>query len=1025
MAAKTVTVPINFGRQDKVAPKHAPFGVLASVKNLRHRELGGLGLRNGYQPVDMGTSTADLVAYDLHELNGRLIALGTSTSDGYPTDIWEYTGNATEPWRQSDRSSPRASLPPFTNLRRVASIPHPEGGVTLVDSAAGGGYVCLVYKTSSATACNVLIVKQDDDQVISFERGGNNLGSYTRAIPTFAGGKFFILGVKSDNSIELQSFTPGTSVQWSTFAAVDALSATAVSALDIVPVFNATTALLAVAWDRSTATNLSIKVYQSNGSQLGSTISLASTNTSHISLEADQTANQICLASLDTATLNLRTWNFSGTLLAGPTALTAGSSAQIVRLAFGNGDPLGRVLAVAVNNFTAGVSIAYINPATHSSSTVREIDSARMQTRLLDASSPGAFSHFQLVAFGGLIGPSLASSSNVDATNALFTFGPSVAHVVPRDYLNAKQISVAAGLYLDTTTNRVVWTAGVDDGSELVMPSIALLDFKSQGRRQSAKFGGLLYLSGAPPLVYDGRFACEPGFELPGIISITPSNGAGALTNSATYSYQVHFEFTLSDGSIIEGPPSSILNVTMGASDDTNTVVVQTPHALAVALAGGVYGADVTAVLSRTEWSPSTIDPASGALGAQLSVFRRAKTQAVPTGIPNYGSTLSIVDTISDADLADEGAIYTQSERGALSGTLEHNPPQPCSYLTATEGRILSGGLFHGFEFQLSKEAFLGSVFNWSEFSSFFGQVSGLIRGVYALDSSRLIFTRDEILVFGGSGPDDLGAGAIASPLRIPTIDGLKDWRSLLEVPQGLFLQLDDDKLYQLPRGGGSPQWIGRDIHRELRSFPTITGGCRHRADNAAVFACNNLAETSAKLIVQDLEFGTWLVDEPPLQTSKGISAMVSYGRSVAYVSGGIVYAQSTTGYTDGASTPIIGQLVTRPIYPFGLGGYGEIHDGLISCEFRGACDLQARVSYDDGQTFSGLTTFSLTGSPGESIRRKWALPTTMTSSVVFEFTIVPTGTGTEGIIINQIDLLVSPENGLANLNPAENGSGA
>jgi hypothetical protein len=1027
VAGKKVTVPFNFGRQDRTAPKHAPFGVLGQVKNLRHREVGGLGLRNGYQPLAMTTPSASLVAYDLHEYGGRLIALGSSTSDGYPSDIWEYlgvTGQAGGLWRQGDPAAPRTPLGPFTNMRQVAGIPHPEGGVSFIDGAAGGGYVCLSYRTASGTGCNTLIVRQSDDQTILFERAGNNgLTSFLSGRVVFAAGKFLLMGAASSNAVSILQFTPGTSTAWTAFATVDGANANAVAALDIVAIGNPTTAAVVVAFDRTGSVNLDIKAYSSAGAQVGSTISLGSTSTNQIALEADQTANQILMLSRDGATMNLRTWNFAGTLLAGPTATTNGSTGQLVRVRWTFAMPSnGPAVNAVINNSSNGITIEQYNPATHALNYSQVVQGARLQTRAIDSSGPGS-STLDSVSFGALIGPFIANSDTSDATNALFTCARvgGFQHV-RRNYINAKAVGAGFGLSLDSSTGKVLWVAGEDDGSELVMPSLALLDFKSTARRQSAQFAGLLYLAGATPLVYDGRIAVEPGFDLPGVLSATPSNGIGSLTPGATYSYQVHFEFTLSNGSIIEGPPSAILNVTMGGSDDTNTIVVQTPHCIAISLGGATYGADVTAVLSRTEWSPSTINPSTGAAGAQLSVFRRAKTQAVPTGAANYGATLNIVDSISDVDLADEAPIYTQSERGALSGTLEHNLAQACSYITATEGRMLTGGLVRSFEFQISKEAFLGSVFNWSEFSSFFGQVSGPLKAVHALDSTRLLFTRDEILVFGGNGPDDLGAGSIPSPLRIPTVDGLKDWRSLLEIPEGLFLQLDDDKLYLLPRGAGSPVWVGRDILRELKAYPTITGAARHRADNAALFAVNTTAETSGKLIVHDLEFKTWLVDEPPLQASSGISAIVPYGRSMAYASGGVVYVQSATSFTDSASTPITGQPITRPLYPFGLGGYGQICEGLLSFEFRGNCDLQARVSYDDGITFSSLKTFTLTGTVGQQMRRKWAFPKTVTSSVVLEFTVVPTGTGTEGIIFNELDLLVIPEDGLGELDPGELG---
>jgi hypothetical protein len=1017
MPAKTstVTIPINFGRQDKTAPKHAPFGVLASVKNLRHREVGGLGLRNGYQPLTMTTINGTLAAYDLHDYRGRLVALGSDAGDGYPTDLFEYSNLANQAWRGTDRSGARVMINPFTRLREVAGVPQLDDGIEAIDVATGGGHTMLVFRTEDSGSVFVLIVDDATDQTVHQENlvsgGVFSSGGQYLIKATYTAGRFFIAGATATlDTIRIARFTVGASTRFGTHVDV-ATAGDTITAMDLVPVTNGTTAQLAIAYDRGSSTSLDIKIYDSAGAQVGSTISVATTTTIHLALEADQTDNTINLYTVETATDGrLRTFNFSGSLLDGPTTVTSGASGSLCRLPAQSG--FAEHVAVAVNSTTNNVVIQVRDVDTHGLTDTITLQDVAIRTRPVSGQSPN---QDIAVVFGGIVAPNLPTID--DATNALFFVTADIVHMSARDYLRAKD-SVFTNLMVGSTGS-LCWASLKDPGVQsLGIPTVSLVDFQSTQRRQSAPYGGLLYFAGATPFTYDGRFPSETGFgEVAGIHSVTPSNSTGSLTPGARYDYQWHWEYVFADGSLIPGPPSQIETVTMGGSDDTNTLIVTTPHSVRIAAGDALFGADVVGVLSRTVWDPVT--------GTPGSVMRRAVVRNIPIGMANYGELLTVTDTISDVDLADEEPIYTQSERGALSGTLEANAPEASTYVTASESRILTGGLSRPFEFQLSKEAFLGESFTFSEFSNFFGQASGPVLAVYALDSARLIFTRNEILAFGGSGPDDLGAGSIPSPQRIPTVDGLKDWRSLLEVPEGLFCQLDDDKLYQLPRGAGAPQWAAKDVIRELKAYPTITGAARHRGDNAALFGANTLAETSAKILVQDLELKTWLVDEPPLQASSGITAMVNSGRSVAYTSGGVVYVQSLTGFTDGASSPITGQLVTRPIYPFGLGGYGQIVDALLSFEFRGACDLQARVSYDDGLSFSSLTTFSLTGTTGQSMQRSWALSQTNVTSVVFELTIVPTGTGTEGIIINELDLAVMPESGLKQLNPAEIGSGA
>lgn len=1111
MAAVLSTVPFNFGRKDRVAPKHAPFGVLGQCKNLRHREVGGLGLRNGYTPLSMSTPHGTLAAYDLHEFSGRLLALGSDLGDGYPRDLYEYVGVTSPVWHGV--TSGRQTLTPFTNLREMVGLPLIENGVTTFDVAAGGGYIALAYIPSGTDVGFVLIVKADTQQTIF---NGSIINAFSghhvyQMKCAYAGGRFYFGGVGiDDNAIRIGRFTPGSSTSISSHVTVDGSNANTVVAWDMNPVTNGTNSELVVAFDRGSSGSLTVKRYNHSAVQQGTTLTFSS-DPVQIQVEADELANQVSIFTLDASNNgSLRTYDLSNTLLVGPTSTQSGTQGGMCRL-FASGSFPDSV-AISVNATSGDVVSNIYKLADHSVTAGQTIYQATLSSRLIAAQSVANPLGF---CFAGRITPTATFQ-----TNALFHVTDDAINMVTRDYLNA-QSATYINLTFDSTTGSICWTALKSPGVQTFgLPVVTLVDLFSTARRQSAKYGSLLYFAGAPMQVYDARTLVEAGFaEQPTITSITPATG-GSLTTSAQYSYVCHFEYTFSDGSLISSPPSDPVDGNTGASDTKNTVVVTTPHTARASSGGGFNGATVVAVLSRTEWettntpaalysenisgitlslngltfiltvnggSPQTVtftsaettpaavitklaagltgvtvaesgtgsgivaitDNTSGSGGTLLvgngtantilgfgngqtdtgetsgvpgSVYRRCAEKSVPSS--TYGATLSIDDTLADTSLAEQGAIYTQAERGPLSGTLEHDGPRACTFVAAADSRLVIAGLAQSHLFQISKEAFLGESFSFSEFSSFFGQIRQNINGLFSLESVNFLFTTDSIYAIPTGGPDDLGGGAVPTPTKLPALSGLKDWRSLVEVPDGIMAQLDDDKIHLIPRGGGSPAWIGMDVFLELRNYPTITGAARNRADNVVMFAANNAGLTSAKLLLQDFELKTWLVDEPPLQASSGISALVNYGRVVAYASGGTVYVQSASGFTDGSSSPIVGQLTTQPLYPFGLGGHGRIYDGLLSFEFRGACTLDASVSYDDGQTFTALTSFSITGTTGQQQHRRWAFPQANTSSVVFRVTMTPTGTGTEALILNQLDLLVQHEAGsLPELDPAEMGS--
>jgi hypothetical protein len=1150
MAKSKAAITFAFGTRDRVDPKLAPFGALKVGKNLRVRKDGRLGTRNGYAELSNATLNGTLVANDLHEYRGRLLAFGSDDDDSYPTDIFEYVGLANQAWRGTDPFGQRVTLNPFTNAREVAGVLQVEGGVDSLDSVASSGYVLLVYR--DFTSAYAIIVDAETDQVVHQETltrtGGvfeSGLNSPHRVVVAAVGTSFYVAAVRITNNVVIARFRVGVDSSFSSFATPKSTSESiAPSGLDMVAVTNATTAHLAIAYD--TTAGLDLKVYGSTGTQVGSTIAVAGTATQHISLEADQADNTINLYTVETATSGrLRTFNFAGTLLDGPTTVTSGATGSITRLRAQGA--ITEHVAVAVNKDDpddTDVVIQVIDQDAHTVTQTITLQHLVIRSRLLSAQSAG---QDVALAFSGLVAPVLPSFDQ--ATNALFFVMPDVAHMTTRDFVRGKDTSFV-GLSRDSTTGQIAWVAARDPGvlSEGV-PVVTLLDFKSTARRQTASYGGLLYIAGATPSVYDGRIVGELGFqEAPGIVSLTPSAG-GSLTPGATYYYTVHWEIVLADGSLMVSPVSiggnagesatQATSVTLGPSDNEVAVRVSTPHSVRVALGDALLGASVVAVVSRTEWiltstvaglfgtrdfsstpavagdfngktlqlsvdggatqtvtfgatdealselvskinaqttgltasavgsvvylvsdtasSTASITVVGGtttAVGAAFigflpgdtaaaettgvpgSVLRRCVTRGVRSGMSHYGEILLLSDEVSDATLGEQEPLYTQGDRGALSGPLEQNAPRSCAYITATESRLLIGGLTRAHEVQISRSAFPSEVFSFSEFSPFFATASGAVVGVQSLDTAKIIFTEETVLALGGDGPDDVGGGALDPPVEIPTPSGLSTAWSLLKAPDGLWFQLDDTKLFRMPRGGGSPEWVGVDVEDTLRAFPVIVGASKQKRDNVAVFACNDESGTSTRFVVRDFRTENWLIDTPRLSVDQfsatpPVAAITSYGDTLAYASGGVVYVQTASFadvYTDSDPTTafIETQLRTHPLYPFGINGYGNIYELLLTGEYRGDCNLALRVSYDDGATFTTLTDFDLVGlTVGSTVQRKWTLPQDITSSVVLEFTVtasddVLAAATSESFVFNQVDLLVEAEDGLRELTADE-----
>lgn len=1006
---RKVSIPFAFGRADRVDPKLAPFGVLRTASNLRVRKDGRLVSRTGYQPLTMGT----VVAYDLHEFgSGRLCALAAQQGEGFPVDLYEYTGiPSASPWRASAQATDgliRPALTPFTVPREVCGVPQPSGGVTNVDCAAGAGYVAAVYND------RLQVVRASDDQVI---RAADLNVSRPRIC--FSVDRFYILGQNGSNDLVLMSYVPSTDTLNTALATVQ--SAGNSKRFEIEGVRNASSSHVILIYHEidAGANDVLIKRYNNAGSQQGSTLTIAvagETANANPAVEADETDNTVNVVIRDSSgsgATTLRTYNFANSLLDGPTSITDGTHHAICRLPARTGWNEHVAIVSTADDANANViNVQWVDVDAHTVTAARAIANAKQASAIIPASAEGQPSG---VVFGGFV-----EGSGDDSTNALWYLSTSMAHMATRDLRNSAERASffePLGLSLDTSTGRLAWASllktsvASESKSSTVFTesfSITTLALNSAERRQAKMAGGQLYLAGGPVQIYDGRILVECGFnEVPRIVSITADTSGSLVANGATYSYVLVFEYALPDGTFCRSPPSLPVDFTTGVGEDEAVITMQGPHTARVALGDALLGSQVTAVLYRTTWDSVT--------STQSSTFHEVSRTACPSTLADYGDDIVEDDGLSDATAATRAVLYTQE------GPVEDNAPEMATYVSGSSSRLTLGGLARTSEVQESKEQAIERPVDFSVLSSFFTRCPDPVTGVVSLDGVRIVTSRPDVYAVQGEGPDDAGGGALPPPVALGSPSGLRDWRSLLVAPDGVWAQFDDSKLYRIPRAGVAPEWVGIDVQDTLTAFPDITGAARCRQDDTVVFACQNTGGTSGVLVHRSLRTGTWLEDSPPLQTSQGIEALSSYGDRVAYISGGVVYAQSETGYTDGASSVIVTEWQTEPIYPFEVGGNGHIHDLQVTGEFLSAGTLALRVRYDDG-VFEAHDSFALTGTAGDTIKRRWSLRRSDIQSVVAEFIYTPSSPG-EGLVLTQMTLLVDPSQGLEDLDPAEMGS--
>src|SRR5262245_27457965 len=456
---RVLNIPLTVGRKDSIDPKYAPLGVLATCQNLRVQKDGRLVSRTAYRLQGNTTQSGTLVAHDLHEFQGRLVALGSDQGDGFPVDTYEMLAAPTaNDWRGSS-SAQDCTLNPFTNPREVAGVNQVAAGVGNVDVACGAGLVCMVWRNIVSNELGFMIARQADGQVMHESVLVTNASS---ACVTFAVDSFYVAISLTTGDVVVYRYFGSPTVAASPTLIATPITGAPVGFIDINAVTNGSGSRFMVIVGKSV--NTTVYKYNATGTQQGSTITFASVST-QVWVEGDEVHNTLNTLTFVGAVPSLRTFNFStGALTVGPTVVDAGSTGSFCRI-----PALGVVaegLAIAINRSAGDVFYRHLTLTAHAATTSVVFASMRCRGRLLTASSG---TNRRAVAFPAMVAPTLPTltdpvTGQINASNAIVyaTQSPNFSvHMVTRDRENASLNFIGTGdldhfnLQLDASTGRV------------------------------------------------------------------------------------------------------------------------------------------------------------------------------------------------------------------------------------------------------------------------------------------------------------------------------------------------------------------------------------------------------------------------------------------------------------------------------------------------------------------------------------------------------------------------------------------
>jgi hypothetical protein len=995
-------VPFVQGQDEGTARELLPDGALARLRNARWEKTGRLALRTGWRPVSMATATDENTALgnedaqDLYSVNGVLVALlrrDTAGAASNPLALASYTNHsASSVW--SLRNG--VSVCPVTNVRVAGNIPDLAADVRRVSCAvtSDGVFGAVLQQSSSVSVLRIFRVATDEttfyDDLAS--------GSFQRKLVSF--GTTFGLIEYTGTVLRLRVIDPQSIV---TNPNVTLVTAT-ITDFDAVTAIKDTNTPVGVHVAYVESAAVKYAQFTSAGAQTGSTKTVVAANATRCALASDDTNVHVVYDNASSE-LQLLTFDASGsfTTSAGPTAVNAGDAVTAGQFAIGCASS---IFVASGLSATRTCLVNKLNNA-HSTNVRTDHDSSALVSGFVFARNTAAV----FVARGRSASSMLNDVALVEAESpwlipAYSTGTTFAAAGVSAPYApcqNSSGVVLAAYGRLSDTSNTTA-KASATSGATLVTRQAAVLTFSSyaDARRPSAVLGGVLHVAGGMLTQFVNGGVVENGMPKPVIFSLTASNGSGTLANG-TYSWRAVVVWTDRLGRLHRSAVSDPLSLAVSGSDDTVTVLVHVAKSLR--RDSGV-AAQPKVELYRTEAGP----------GELFYLVATASCSATDDEV-------SLSDTLPDSTIIDNRRLYTEGEFGAVSGALDVAPASASSYVAAARDRLALGGAGPGLQYSqilLPEEpvAFAQAGVSGPAALVYQDSVEGDLTAVATLDDTILAATAEALYVVTATGgPNLAGVGEFPSPARLPSAVGVYDWRSVVENGEGLWFLGDQDKLYALPRGQASPQYVGGAVE-DLFAAGTVVGAARDLTDGVLAWAVAGSSEDA--LVVRDETHGTWSADVLPFEPK----ALVAHdGRMFAVASDGVVWERSAS-YGDAASGATAVALVaeTGDVQAFGpLGSWGRLAAFEVQGVFRTAAALLLEVSYDQGLNWTSLGTHTVTGlTAGEVFQRQWYPSNQRGGKFRLRVTMTPSSTTAAGCELNGVTMYHTVRSGPTRLPSAK-----
>ncbi len=510
-------------------------------------------------------------------------------------------------------------------------------------------------------------------------------------------------------------------------------------------------------------------------------------------------------------------------------------------------------------------------------------------------------------------------------------------------YLFKDLISTTAPVLSSSIGTPTVTNIYSQDGVNLVY-----IDFSSATLSVS-EMGANLNLSGGMMWAYDGQTINEQGFNLfPDNVEVASSGTSGAMT-AQQYFYSVTYQWTDSQGNIIQSAPSVPVTVTLssGTSVDINIPTIRL-----------TYKTGVKIMIFR--WS------------AANQIYYQVTSITAPTLNNPAVDSIAYNDGLADSSIVGNSILYT------TGGVIENIPAPAATATTLFDDRLWLIDAEDQNLLWFSKQVIEATPVEMSDlFTTFVAPSTGAqgstgkLKCLFPMDDKIILFKNDAMYYINGTGPDNTGANSqYSQPIFINSTVGCSNQRSIVFMPSGLMFQ-SDKGIWLLGRDL-STTYIGAPV--EQFNQYTVNSAQNIPGANQVRFTLSNGVTLMYDYFYQ--QWGTF-IGVPAVSSTlyQGLHTFIG-------PTGGV--AQETPGkYLDNTEPVLLG-FKTSWVNTAGLQGFQRAYFFYLLGTYLSPHKLNVQIAYDYNSSPSQSTLIS---------------PNNFSSSVPSPYGTPPAPFGSEGNI--------------------------